>query len=74
MEAQHTIANARTRVGVTDVEVDRALEAAEPENPEALSEEELYLGMLTRFVTALGGRLEVSAVFGEDPVDLPAPE
>jgi hypothetical protein len=72
MEAQHRIANARTRAGVSDAEIDRALEACEPANPESLSEDELYLGTIARFVEALGGRFEVSAVFGDHRLDLPA--
>jgi hypothetical protein len=71
MEAQHRVANARYRAGVTDAEVDKALEACEPENPESLSDEELYLGTLARFVAALGGRLDVVAVFGDETIDLP---
>lgn len=74
MEAQHLIANARTRAGVTDAEIDAALEACEPADPESLSEDELYLGTIARFVTALGGHLDVAAVFGDERIDLPAPE
>jgi hypothetical protein len=71
MEAQHRVANARYRAGVTEAEVDTALEACEPENPESLSDEELYLVSLARFVAALGGRLDVSAVFGDETIGLP---
>lgn len=71
MEAQHRIAAARTRTGVSDAEIDRALEACEPENPESLSADELYLGTLTRFVAAMGGRLDVAAVFSDERIDLP---
>jgi hypothetical protein len=72
MEAQHRIANARTRAGVTDVDVDRALEACEPLHPESLTPDELFLGTLARFVAALGGRLDgSSAVFGDEAIDLP---
>jgi hypothetical protein len=75
MEAQHRVASARARAGVTDAEIDYALEACEPDNPESLSHDELYLGTIARFVAALGGRLDgVSAVFGDERVDLPAPE
>jgi len=71
MEAQHRIANARTRAGVSDAEIDRALAACEPADPESLSEDELYLGTIARFVEALGGRFEGSAVFGDQRIDLP---
>jgi hypothetical protein len=72
MEAQHRIANARARAGVTDAEIDRALEACEPADPEVLSDEELYLGTIARLVAALGGHLGVAAVFGEERIDLAA--
>ena len=72
IEAQERIVTARTRAGVTDAEIDAALESCEPPDPESLTPEELYLGTIERFVVALGGRLDVSAVFGEERVDLPA--
>jgi hypothetical protein len=74
IEAQRRIAAARTRAGVTDAEIDAALEACEPANPESLTHEELYLGTIGRFVTALGGRLDVAAVFGDERIDLPGSE
>jgi hypothetical protein len=74
MKAQHRIANARARAGVSDAEIDRALEACDPADPEALSHEELYLGTVERFVTELGGHLDVAAVFGDQRIDLPSAE
>jgi hypothetical protein len=74
MEAQHRIATARSRAGVSDAQIDGAVEACEPANPESLTHEELYLGTIGRFVTALGGQLDVAAVFGEERIDLPASE
>jgi len=73
IEAQRRIANARARAGVPDAEIDAALEACEPSDPESLSPRDLYLTTIERFVTALGGRVEVpAAVFGDQRVDLPA--
>jgi hypothetical protein len=75
IEAQNRIAASRTRAGVTDAEIDAALDACEPPDPQSLSPRDLYLTAIDLFVSALGGRLDgVSAVFGEDTVDLPAPE
>jgi hypothetical protein len=74
MEAQHRIADACSRAGVTDADVDRALESCEPANPESLSDEELYLGTIARFVQALGGRLDAAAVFGDQRIELPTPD
>ena len=70
MEAQELIARSRTRAGTTDAEIEAALETCEPRHPEHLSEDEVYLGTLARFVTALGGRLEVSAVFHQETIRL----
>ncbi len=71
LEAEHRIVAARTRAGVTDAEIDAALEACDPADPESLSPRDLYLTTIEGFVTALGGRLEVAAVFGDERLDLP---
>ncbi|HEY2320820.1 MAG TPA: hypothetical protein VGH67_21110 [Solirubrobacteraceae bacterium] len=72
MEAQHRIAGARSRAGVSDAEIDRALEASEPFNAAALTEEALYRATLESFVAALGGRLQgAAAVFGDETIALP---
>jgi hypothetical protein len=56
---------------VTDAEIDAALDACEPPDPESLSPEDLYLAAIEPFVAALGGRLDgMSAVFGEERIDL----
>ena len=75
IEAQNRIAGSRTRAGVTDAEIDVALDQCEPPDPESLDPRDLYLGAIESFVAALGGRLDgTSAIFGEERVDLPAPE
>ena len=75
IEAQNRIAASRTRAGVTDAEIDAALDACEPPDPQSLSPRDLYLTAIDLFVVALGGRLDgVSAVFGEERIDLPPPE
>ncbi|HTU96243.1 MAG TPA: hypothetical protein VMF14_10425 [Solirubrobacteraceae bacterium] len=56
---------------MSHAEIDAALEACDPANPEALSDDELYLGTIARFVTALGGHLDGAAVFGEQRIPLP---
>ena len=73
MEAQHRIATALTRLGATDAQIDQALENCEAAQPESLAPEELYFGTLARFVDALGGRLRVAAVFGDEAISA-APE
>ncbi|HEX3976582.1 MAG TPA: hypothetical protein VHW96_09970 [Solirubrobacteraceae bacterium] len=75
IEAQNRVAHARTRAGVTDAEIDAALDACEPPDPESLSPRDLYLAAIESFVAALGGHLDgMSAVFGDERIDLPAPE
>ncbi|MGZ4165106.1 MAG: hypothetical protein ACXVRW_08900 [Solirubrobacteraceae bacterium] len=75
MDAQERIAAARARAGVSDEQIDRALEACEPANAESLTDEELFVATLEAFVAALGGRLDGStAAFGDDTITLPARE
>ncbi len=74
IEAQNRLAASRTRAGLTDAEIDAALDASQPDDPQSLSPRELYLTVAERFVAGLGGHLDgVSAVFPEDTVDLPDP-
>lgn len=75
VEAQNRIAASRTRAGVTDEEIDAALDACEPPEPEALPPRDLYLAAIELFVAALGGHLDgMAAVFGDERIDLPASE
>ncbi len=75
LEAQNRITASRTRAGVSDAEIDAALDACEPPDPQSLGPKDLYLTAIELFVAALGGRLDgMSAVFGDDAIDLPAPE
>jgi hypothetical protein len=74
IDAQNRIAASRTRAGVTDAEIDAALDACEPPDLESLSPRDLYLTATELFVGALGGRLGgASAVFGDERIELPAP-
>lgn len=73
LEAEERIVTARTRAGVSDAEIDAALEACEPSDPESLSPRDLYLTTMGAFVTALGGHLDVAAVFEGERIDLPGP-
>jgi hypothetical protein len=74
IDAQNRIAASRTRAGVTDAEIDAALDACEPPDLESLSPRDLYLTATELFVAALGGRLDgASAVFGDERIELPAP-
>jgi len=68
MEAQEAIAHLLYRCGVDDAAVQAALDSADETLTEDERREDLYLSALARYVSALGGRLEVRAVFGDETV------
>jgi hypothetical protein len=68
MEAQDQVAQALYRRGVSDEQVQAALDVADERLSEDERREDLYLSALTGYVEALGGRVEVRAVFGDDVV------
>ncbi|HWF52530.1 MAG TPA: hypothetical protein VG294_17950 [Solirubrobacteraceae bacterium] len=68
MEAQERIAHALYKRGVSHEAVLAALDAVDERLPEDQRREDLYLSALERYVEALGGRLEVQAVFGEESI------
>jgi hypothetical protein len=68
MDAQERIAQARSRRGVSDSTIDEALAVSELDDSEAEPEDDLYLGSLGRYVAALGGHLEVQAVFPDETI------
>ncbi|MGO9972603.1 MAG: transcriptional regulator [Solirubrobacteraceae bacterium] len=65
MDAEELVAQARYEHGASDEEIMDAYERSEPETATFESEDELYLVTLGRYVAALGGVLEVRAVFPE---------
>jgi hypothetical protein len=68
MEAQERIARARYRHGVPDEVVQAALDAVDERMSAEERREDLYLSALKYYVEALGGWLEVRAVFGDEAV------
>ncbi len=68
LEAEERIAHARYRAGVDHKVVDEALDRIDEKMSEAERREDLYLSALKYYVEALGGRVEVRAVFGDDSV------
>ncbi len=70
IEAQSQIGDLLLSRGVTNEQIDLALAAAHPDVPAEGPEEEVYLSSLSRFVAALGGHLEVHAVFPEESVTI----
>jgi len=68
MEAQERIAHTLYKRDVSHDDVLAALDAVDEELSEAQRREDLYLSALEHYVEALGGRLEVRAVFAEDEI------
>ena len=68
MQAQEQIAHARYARGTAHEAVVGALDAAENAVTEDERREDLYLSSLAAYVQALGGRLEIRAVFPEEAI------
>jgi pyruvate/2-oxoglutarate dehydrogenase complex dihydrolipoamide acyltransferase (E2) component len=68
MEAQEQIAQARYPRGVTHELVLGALDAAEAGLSDAERREDLYVSSLAAYVEALGGHVEINAVFDDDTI------
>ena len=68
MEAQERIAHTLYKRDVSHDDVLAALDAVDEELSEAQRREDLYLSALEHYVEALGGRIEIRAVFGEDEI------
>lgn len=68
MDAQERIAQARYERGVEHAVVLAALDGADEALSESERREDLYLAALAHFVRALGGQLEVRALFGDQAI------
>jgi hypothetical protein len=68
MEAQERIAHALYKRDVSHDAVLAALDAVDEELSEAQRREDLYLSALEHYAVALGGRIEVRAVFDDHEV------
>ena len=68
MDAEVALDARRARAGVPESLIADLLDELEPESGEPV--EDLYLRTVAGYVAALGGRLEVAAVFGEERVTL----
>ena len=68
LEAEEQIAHARYRRGVDHEVVEAALDAIDERMSDAERREDLYLSTLKHYVEALGGRVEVRAVFDEETI------
>jgi hypothetical protein len=68
MEAQERIAQALYRRNVSHDDVLSALDDVDEQMTGDERAEDLYLAALEHYVTALGGRIEVRAVFGDEVI------
>ena len=69
MDAQSDIAELLARLGLaTEAQLDQAVAASQVEDPGSAGEDGVYLSALRRYVTALGGHLEITAVFPDASV------
>jgi hypothetical protein len=68
MEAEERIAHTLYQRGVSHDVVMAALDAIDERMTEDERREDLYLSAMAHYVDALGGRLEVRAVFGDEAI------
>lgn len=68
MDAQERIAQARQNVGVNHAVISVALDKADEELSDDDRREDLYVSSLAHFIRALGGQLEVRALFPDQAV------
>jgi transcriptional regulator with XRE-family HTH domain len=67
------LAEIRERRGLTQVDVARVMQTSQANVSKLERREELYLSTLRDFVEALGGELELTAVFAEDRIAIARP-
>lgn len=67
------LAEIRERRGLTQVDVARAMQTSQANVSKLERREEVYLSTLRDFVEALGGELELAAVFAEDRIAIARP-
>jgi transcriptional regulator with XRE-family HTH domain len=70
MDAELRLAEARRRRGVSQAVIAEALEVSQPNVSRIEQQHDVYLSTLARYVAALGGHLEVTAVFPEETITL----
>jgi transcriptional regulator with XRE-family HTH domain len=69
--AELRLGELRQKLGVTQAELAERMEAAQPHLSKIENSEDFYLSTLKRYIQALGGRLELRAVFdGEEQIAL----
>jgi predicted XRE-type DNA-binding protein len=74
MDAIVTLHRLREQRGLTQVDVAQALEVTQGNVSRLESAGDLYISTLARYVEALGGKLELNAVFPDQVVALELPK
>lgn len=70
MEAELRLAELRRQRGVSQTQLADTLTVTQPNISRIEQEDDVYLSTLARYVAALGGRLEVRAVFEDETVTI----
>jgi transcriptional regulator with XRE-family HTH domain len=68
MTAETTLHQLRERRGVSQASLAAALDTSQPNVSRIENEDDVYLSTLRRYVAALGGHIEVRAVFPDETV------
>jgi len=70
MRAELRLGELRVRRGLSQANIADALAVSQPNVSRIEQEDDVYLSTLARYVAALGGHLEVQAVFPEETITL----
>jgi transcriptional regulator with XRE-family HTH domain len=70
MDAEVRLSELRGRRGLSQAAVAEALSVTQPNISRIEQEDDVYLSTLARYVEALGGHLEVRAVFPDETITL----
>jgi predicted XRE-type DNA-binding protein len=70
MDAEVQLAELGARRGLSPEQIAEALSVSRPNVSRIEQEDDVYLSTLTRYVAALGGHIEVQAVFPDETVTL----
>jgi len=70
MDAELRLSELRSRRGLSQSTIAEALAVSQPNISRIEQEDDVYLSTLSRYVAALGGHLEVRAVFPDETITL----
>jgi transcriptional regulator with XRE-family HTH domain len=68
MQAQVRLSELRSRRGLSQASLASALSVSQPNISRIEQEDDVYVSTLARYVEALGGHLEVRAVFPDETI------